>query len=138
MVSADQAVTSWVNAMQNVRSKVEAGVNAVTTAPGAAAAAAADFWQQQVNSDKAKQKFRNKVGAVSLADWRNAVLTKGVARISSGATAAQPKMAKFMAKFIPHVQNVATTVRAMPKNTLDERIARAVAQIRGNATFTNT
>lgn len=137
-VSPDQATKNWVEAMQGVRSKVEAGVNAVTVAPGQKAADAADFWQDQVGSDKAKRKFKARVAAVSLGDWRASILGKGVSRIAAGATQAQPKMARHMAKFIPHVQAIAERVRAMPKSTLDDRINRMVAQVRGNAEFSST
>lgn len=123
----------WASRLQNSTQEIQAGVMSVTTAPGQLAAAAADLWLQRVTQSKVK--FQRNVSAVTLQQWQQAMTQKGIPRISEGATAAIPKMANFMQQFLPHVEQVAATVRSMPKGTIDQGIARAAAQIRGNATF---
>jgi hypothetical protein len=44
-------------------------------------------------------------------------------------------MTSFMSKWLPYVESGATTVRNMPHVTLQDGIARAVAQIQYNAQF---
>lgn len=134
-VTAAQAAASWVRGMQGASQKMLDGVNSVTESPAQAAAASADLWQQQVSSQKAKQKYITSLGRVSLEDWKRSMQQKGINRVSAGATEAQPKFAQFMQQWLPHVMSVAARVRQMPKGSLEQNIARMVEQVRGNASF---
>lgn len=130
--SADVAA-KWSSKLAASGDSIKAGVMGVTQAPGVKAAAAANLWQQRVIASK--DKWTKAVGAVSLADWQTAMIDKGLPRIASGAQAAQPKMQTFLDSFLPHVDRVAATVRGMAKGGIEESIARAAAQIRGNAQY---
>jgi hypothetical protein len=123
----------WSRNLGNATQDIQAGVQAVTQAPGAKAAANVQGWIAGVQ--RSQQKWATNVGRVSLASWQNDMITKGLPRIASGASAAEPKMASFMTSFLPHVERVAQQVRAMPKGGLQNGIARAVAQIQGNAAY---
>jgi hypothetical protein len=98
-----------------------AGVNAVTTAPGMAAAKqkAVYLANVQANADK----WARNVGAVTLQDWQNAFTTKAIPRIASGATAAQPKMEAFMTKLLPFQANALQTLP--PRGTYEQNKNRA-------------
>lgn len=128
-------VDSWASGMAQAGKKITDGVNAVTEAPGQKAAAAADLWQQRVSDPLVKAKFQRRSQAVSLQDWKTAMLTKGVNRVGAGAAASKPKFAKFMQQFLPFVQNVAAQVRQMPKGDINASIARMTAQVQGTAAF---
>jgi len=132
---ATTATAAWVRGMGQASQKMTDGVNAVNQSPGQAAAAKADTWQIRVSSADAKAKFIRKTSALSLGDWKNAMLQKGISRVSSGAQAAQSKMLKHLSAFIPFVQNIAANVRNMPNATLEDRIARMTAQVRATAQF---
>lgn len=125
----------WAQNLAGASQKIAQGVAAVTESPGAKAAQAADLWQTRVSSADAKSRFATNTAKVSLTDWKQAMTNKGIPRISQGANDAKPKMTNFLQQFLPFVQNVADSVHQMPKNTLDDRINRAVAQIRGTAQF---
>ncbi len=84
---------------------------------------------------EAKEKFQRNLGRVTLEQWKRAALDKGVNRIASGASASRSKVEQFLGEFLPYVESVASRVRQMPKATLEDRIQRAVAQMRGNAEF---
>jgi hypothetical protein len=109
------------------------GVQAVTVAPGIAAANAADKWLQNVT--QAKDKFASRVRSVSLADWQNAMTSYGINRVAQGATAKQGKMQSFMTEFLPHLEAGVRQVDSMPHMNLEDGINRAVTMIRHNATF---
>lgn len=130
-----QVVDSWAAGMNQASQKITAGVNAVTEAPGQKAAAAADLWAQRVNDPAVKAKFQRRSQAVSLGDWKQAMLSKGVNRVGAGATAAKPKFAKFMAQFLPFVQNAAAQVRTMQKGDINASIARMEAMVRATSQF---
>jgi len=130
----DQIAANWASRLAASTQKIQDGVNSVTVAPGQAAARQADVWLQ--NTQAAQAKWKRNVAAVSLSDWQSAMTNKGVQRIASGATAAQPKFQSFMSQFLPYVQSGAANLPA--RGTLDQNINRAVAMMRHNAAFKKT
>lgn len=119
-VDPTTAAANWATGMGAAGPKYTAGVNAVKVAPGVLAANAAPLWAANVTA--AQPKFAKNVAAVSLSEWQNAATTKGAGRLASGATAAQPKMQQFMAKFIPQL---ASTVNSLPaRGTYEQNINR--------------
>lgn len=129
----EQIAQKWSNNLAAAAPYITAGVNAVTVAPGQAAARQVDAWINGVQA--ARQKWQTRVASVSLQDWQQAMINKGVPRVASGAQAAQPKMAQFLGEFLPFQERVTQQVRSMPRGSLEAGIARAVAQIRGTAQF---
>lgn len=134
MAGNPQAVAAkWVRGMQNSTESIRDGVNAVTQAPGVAAAAAVELWAQRTLA--AKQKYATRVAAVGLDEWKRKMLGVGLSRVSEGAAANEGKMAAFMSEFLPFQEQVTQTVRSMPKGSLEASIARMTAQVRGTAQF---
>lgn len=125
----------WASRLGASTDKVRSGVQAVTVSPGTLASQAAATWQARVSSQEALSKFQQNTAKLNLGDWQSSMINKGLARISSGANAAKPKFADFLSQFLPFVEGVAQRVRQMPNITLEDRINRAVAQIRGVAAF---
>ena len=128
-----QVAAKWQQRLSQATQQITDGVNSVTQAPGQAAADAKALWVQQVTASA--DKWAANTRAVTLDQWKNAMINKGIPRVATGATAAQPKVEAFMTQFLPHVESVAQRVRQMPKGGLANGIARATAQIQGNAQF---
>lgn len=131
MSSQDIAAKAARNAAAASQDYV-AGVQRVQTAPGARAAAKKNVYVQRV-AEKADT-WASRVGAVTLTDWQQRTVEKS-SRFASGVQAAQPKIAAFWDKFGPHLDSVTNKVRQMPNDTQEQRIARAVEQMRGAAQF---
>lgn len=131
--NAAEVAAKWATNLSQSGEHMKAGVMAVTEAPGAAAARNKAGYLAGVQ--RSVDKWASRVGAVPLGEWQQAMVTKGVPRISLGAQQAQPKFTLFMQSFLPHVEAVAARVNAMPKGTLDAGIQRAIAQITGNAQY---
>lgn len=129
----DQVAAKWAQNLGASTQYITAGVNAVTEAPGQKAARQVDAWIQGVQASRAK--WQSRVASVSLSEWQQAMINKGVPRVASGAQAAQPKMAAFLNEFLPFQERVTAQVRSMPKGGLEAGINRAIAQIRGTAQF---
>lgn len=132
-VTPEQAAQLWQTRLSGATERIAQGVANVQVAPGQSAARQADLWLARVTASK--DKWKSRVSSVSLQDWQTSMQQKGIPRIAQGAQANQPKVQAFMAEFLPYVSNVAAQVRQMPKGNIEAGIARAAAQIRGNAAF---
>lgn len=122
MIDPTTAAANWVRGMQGSTAKITAGVNAVTVAPGAAAARQAGVWA--ANTAAAQQKYAKNVASVSLQDWQAAVLNKGVQRVAAGATASEGKMAAAMTQILPQIANIVQSLP--PRGDINANIQRAV------------
>lgn len=133
MQTPDQISAKWAQGLASAGQRITDGVNGVTVAPGQAAAAQKQVWQQ--NTVASVDKWARNTAAVDLPTWRESMITKGLPRIASGATAAQPKFANFMNQLLPHIDAVK---RGLPaRGGLDQNIARMTAFVRGMAQFQN-
>lgn len=131
--TADQAVQKWLTNISGSTERMTSGAQAVTKAPGMAAAAAADKWLQKVT--QSKQKFAANVSRVSLQEWQNSYINVGIPRVAQGAQAKQGKVLAFMQEFLPYLQRGVATIDQMPSVTIEDSIARATAMIRYNSKF---
>jgi hypothetical protein len=134
--NAQDATARWVTNLSNATAAMTAGAQRLQTSPGQSAAAAADKWLAKVT--QAKDKFKSRVGSVTLDQWRTAYTTYGVQRVASGAQAKQGKMLSFQQDWLAYLGNNMSKIDAMPSTTLEDGINKAVAQIRLNANFKRT
>jgi hypothetical protein len=139
MVSPAQAAQAWVNGMQAAGAKITAGVNAVTVSPTSAAADASDRMLMGITRAVQSGKWQNSLRAVSLQDWKSAMLEKGVNRIGGGAAAAKGKMQAFLGQFLPYLAAGVQQMNAQhPRGDLEANIARMGFLARYNAQFKKT
>lgn len=127
----DQVAQNWANNLGAATAKITSGVEAVTVAPGQAAARQKAVWAQNVAA--AQDKWAARTAAVSLPSWQSAMTTKGIPRIATGATAAQPKFASFMGQLLPYVE--AQRAQLPARGGLEQNINRATAWIRAMSKF---
>lgn len=126
------AAARWVQNFGASGAKWTAGVQAVTVAPGQAAARQKNLWAQ--NTAAAIDRFAANSAAVSLQQWQQVTVDKGQGRLMSGATAAQSKVEQVFSKLFPYI---ASQVGALPpRGDLEANIARSAAFARGMAKFT--
>jgi hypothetical protein len=130
-VTPDEAAANWAQKLAGAGDRITRGVQSVTTSPGQAAARQKAAYTQNVAA--AADKWASRVASVSVGDWQQAVIEKGVPRIAAGAQAAQPKMAQFMGQILPHIDSVKGSLPA--RGNLDQNIARMTAFTRGMAKF---
>lgn len=123
----------WAANLSASTASITDGVNAVTVAPGQAAARQKAVWVQ--NTQAAANKWAVNTAAVTVQDWRDAMINKGVPRIASGATAAQPKMQSFMTKLLPYIANGQGALP--PRGDINANIARMTAWVQYMHKFSN-
>ena len=124
-MSPQDIAARWSSGLGNATAKIQAGVEAVRTAPGAAAAANKSGYLSGVQSSV--DKWASRVSAVTLQSWQQDFINKGLPRISTGAQNAEPKMANFMTQFLPFLR---TTVASLPaRGNFQANVQRAVAMM---------
>ncbi len=109
------------------------GVRATTANPGELAAAAADKYASGCADAVASGRYQDGCRSVSPAQWKDACEKTGAQRIASGVDKGKAKMQVFLAEFLPQQESITQQVRAMPSNTLEDRLQRMVAQARMTA-----
>jgi hypothetical protein len=127
------ATSKWVTNLSGSTERIKAGVARVTVAPGQRAAAQSQKWLQRVTASQ--DKWRTRVGGVSLQSWQASMTDVGIPRVAQGAQAKQAKFQAFASEFFPYLQQGVQRIDAMPSTTLEDSINRAVAMIRHNAGF---
>ena len=127
MLTPQQVQAKWLANFQNATTAMTQGVQAVTQAPGAKAAAAASLWIQRLQASQTK--WANRVGAVTLGEWQSAMITLGIPRAQQGAQEKQGKYGTFIQSYMTFLNGAVQQVRAMPKGTLAQGIARSNAMI---------
>lgn len=128
---ASSVAQKWASNLGAATQRIQTGVESVTTSPGQLAARQAAVWVQ--NTQAAQAKFQRNSAAVSLQSWQNATVSKGIPRIASGATAAEPKVQAFMTTFLPFVQ---AQVNQLPaRGNLQQNIQRSAAMITAMTKF---
>lgn len=116
----------WATKLAGAGDRIKAGVQAVTTAPGQAAAAASGRWLASVTA--AEPRFKQNVAAVSLQDWQSSFIDKGLPRIASGAQAAQSKFAAVLTKILATERTIVGSLPA--RGDVEANIARSASFIR--------
>jgi hypothetical protein len=124
--NAATVAAKWVRGMQNAAKSMTEGVAAVSEAPGAKAAAAADLYLQKVQEAVANGKFADNSRAVSLEEWRRAMTEKGIPRVGQGATAATQKQERFFAWLLPIAEASKADISTMPKGNPEASKARMI------------
>lgn len=135
MLTPSQIAAKWARNTAGSTESVKAGVMAVTQSPMEKAAQnldkAAMNYQAAVSSGRMGKALR----AVSLADWQQAMIEKGVQRIASGTQRAVPKMEAFMAAWMPVMERVKNQVATMPSGTTEAALDRVRVVIEAGKKF---
>jgi len=132
---AATVTTKWVQNLGASGPSMQNGANAVQTAPGQLAAAAAPKMLQKVTAAIQSGKYAARVSSVTLGDWKQAYIQKGIPRVAQGAQQAAPKMQAFLQEFLPVAAAVSAQVDSMPKITIEDSVARSAAAIRAFAAW---
>lgn len=133
MASPQDVARKWQRNLAAATDTIRRGVTETTKDPPRLAVAQQAAYLANVAAKV--DKWADNLRATSQDAWRQATLTKGLPRIAAGATAAVPKVEKFLDKFLPHIEQGLQILRTQPRGDLQANIARAVTMIEHNARF---
>jgi hypothetical protein len=135
MKNPQQVAQKWSQNVARSSDSIRAGVQNVTVNPAEKAAARQDAYVAGVQRAAAEGKYRRGLAKVTLQSWQEAMITKGLPRIASGASAATPKMAAFMEQWLPYVEAGKQKLASMPRGDLQQNIARMITMVEHAASF---
>lgn len=131
MINAQQWAENWVNGMNNAGEKMRRGAQAVTEAPSLRAVDAVNKmranWIAAIDSGY----WTGRMSSVTLDQWRNAYINKGIERIANGVAGARGKVQSYATRAIPIMTNLQNQIRQMPNATNQDAEARVLAWMRG-------
>lgn len=124
----------WASNLANATTTMTQGVQAVQTSPTALAAQHPDSYLAGVQGAVSSGKWARNLQAVSLQQWQQAMTSKGIPRVATGANDAKGKVQNFQSQLLPYVYNLRSQLPA--RGGLGQNINRMTTFVQGMANFT--
>ena len=134
-VTPDQFVEKHARRLKGAVTDMQRGVERVTEAPTAKAAKKVDKMRTNLLAALDSGKWARRLESVSLEEWKDKMVSKGIPRVAAGIDAAAPKVKAFAEELLPHIDRIQNEVKKMPDVSLEDSINRMVAFTRGMAKF---
>lgn len=125
-VNANEYAEKWARNLKNARTDVERGINRVDTAPGVKAAQAQDKFRAGILEAIESGRWKQRVASVSLEDWKQKTLSKGLQRIDTGVDQAIRKVEQIAQTNLANIEAVKNEIDKLPSTTFADRIQRMV------------
>lgn len=129
MTTAQAWANNWATKMSNAAGSMTTGANGVIVAPGELATAPDKVakmktrWNARVDDGSWAQATR----AVTKDEWARKYIAKGIPNAMTAIPVAKPNVQSFAASAIPVFQAAQAMVKAMPKATRADSLARVGA-----------
>lgn len=133
--SPQDIANKWGKNLKAAGDEIKKGVELVTEAPGVKAAAKVDKMKARLVESIDDGTWEERVASVSLSEWKDKMLKKGVGRISAGVDQANGKVAEFHSQLQDHQSTIDAELDRMDDVTLEDSINRSNHQIREMAKF---
>jgi len=118
--------------------QMTAAINAVTESPMEKAAGQQEKMKLKLIESIDNGKWAAGLRRVSLTEWKDKFIKKGLPNIGRGADLAKPKLVKFYQEFFPFLETVQSEISGMADLTIEDSIARASHNIRRISEFKRT
>lgn len=122
--NTDQWFEKWGRKTKASGQDMRDGINRVMEAPGIKAAQASDRMLAGITEAITSGKWGRAVSKVSLQDWKDSMLDKGVGRVSAGVDQAANTKRAAIDKLLQDVDSASDSVRAMPNASFQDRLSR--------------
>lgn len=123
-------LAKWKRNAANSTEDMKAGVQAVQVSPTSKAAAAIPKFLQGVQEAVASGRMANALNAVTLGDWQNSMLGKGLRNYATGINAISPAGQRAMADQQQAADQIKQQIAGMPSATEADMEQRALTAMR--------
>lgn len=129
MRNPQQSAKRWKTNLSSpsAQEKAKSSIQQLTVSPLALAAQQQDKMLAKITESVTSGRYAAACNAVPLQKWQQDFLTKALPRFATGAAAAESDMAIFFQHHNQVCDQIKQSVRAMPKLTEGDSIARVVA-----------
>lgn len=134
-VTPDEFHEKWSRRLKGAQTDIRKGIERTTTSPTEKAAQKGDKMLAGVEQSIRNGKWQAGLRRVTLEDWKDAAINKGLGRISAGVDGAQKKVTDFASQLLPHIDRGVEKVKNMPDLTIEDSINRSATFIRHMADF---
>lgn len=128
---ASTVAASWAQNGAASSSKWLANANATTVDPTALAIAAGPKYLQNVQAAYQQGRYQRGLQRSGKAGWLAGINGKGAGNFSNGITQSEQKFAAAIAPVLQYEAGLQSRVKAMPNNTPQDAVNRAVAWLQG-------
>ena len=135
-VSAEEYADKHARRLKGAIEDIRMGVERVTESPTAKAAAKQQKMVANLQAAVASGKWAAGLRRVSLEEWKQKTIDKGLGRVAAGVDEAHDKMVEFGSQLLSYESGLKDQVDKMPDLTIEDSINRATAWIRGMGKFT--
>lgn len=129
-VNTAAILQKWQKNAQAATDAIKQGVQSVQVAPTQLAAQQVQKYLQNVQDAVNSGRYVNALNKVTLQDWQQAMLNKGVRNYANGVQSISPSAQKAMADQQTYADQVKNEIASMPKTTDQDMEDRALAAIR--------
>ncbi len=130
-VTPEEYAEKWGRRLKQSTDDIRRGVERVSVAPGVKAAEQQELMLQKLIESVNDGTWAKQVKAVSLEDWKESFVKKGLGRIAAGVDAATPKQAEMAGRLLAAVDATVVEVNKTPRGTLEDNIQRMTTFARG-------
>jgi len=134
--TATNAAMKWRDRMSNAGAAIEAGVNAVTEAPGKLAAAQKANWLARITASA--DKWAQRTGAVTLQKWKDSTIQKGIPRIATGVEMGAANYQSWLEAYLPMIQGVTANLGPKQKGNIGNAMSRIQKVLEATQKFAAT
>lgn len=134
--TAADVANKWSQNLSNSTTQMQKGAQSVTVAPTQLAAANPNGYLNGVQQAVSSGKWQANLQKVTLSQWQNAYVTKGIPRVQQAATADKPAVQAAMGPLLDAVYAARDQINAsMPRGNLQQNIQRSVAMMQAMAQY---
>ena len=134
-VTAEEFAEKHARRLKGAIEDVRSGVEQVTESPTVKAAAKQNKMLQNLQQSVSSGKWAAGLKRVSLEEWKQKTLSKGLGRIAAGVDEAHDKMVEFGGQLLAYESGLKDKIDKMPDLTVEDSINRATEWIRGMVKF---
>jgi len=114
---------------------MQAGIEKVSVAPTAKAADKQDKMKSRLLERIEDGTWARRLRSVSLEDWKEKTIKKGLPRVASGIDGAAAKVEDFAGQLLPFIDKQVEEIKKMPDMTIEDSINRMTTFVRGMSKF---
>lgn len=134
-VTAEEFAEKWNRRLKGALEDIRRGVEKLDKNPAELAVQKKEKMKQRLIEAIDSGKWEAGLKRVTLEDWKQKMLNKGINRIPAGVDEALPDVEDFARELLPHIEVGRKKIEGMPDLTLEDNIRRMEEFIRHMAKF---